>query len=453
MAPSRPLRRPLAMLAVLTCIALAWSPAPAAAGWARARPTALAPGDADSALPRLPSRPVAATGSRIKWSDVPRRHWARTAIDYVGSLNDWMRDYPQNADRTYPFAPDTLESRGLFARAVVLAFAPDQPVDAGIAFPDLPSTDPLYAYAAVAVQNGWMTADPSGNFLPNDPVTTVVVHRALVLALGLGDLAQGLDAIHRRNGTTFDTPPDFGTLVVGMRIGLRYNHSDESLDVGPNTELSRAEVAWSLYRAATMPSWMPQELARYATITLPNLGPARRRIVQFGIQYVGYPYVYAGEWDAPSPSGYCCGWQPVGGFDCSGITWWVMKAAASGWDNVPPRDYRGWSLPERSSADMAAATTDPVAFEDLKPGDLMFYDGDGNGVVDHVDVYIGDGWAIDSSGSLGGVTILDVASGWYRDHFVFGRRLLGQPPSTARPSLSPPITSPAPAPARRAPRG
>ncbi len=431
MAPSRPQRRWLALLALLACAVLAWSSVPAGAGWANARQSPPTSGDTDSALPRLAPRPTATRGSRIRWSDVPRRHWARTAIDYVGSANDWMRDFPQNQDGTYPFAPDALESRGLFARAVVLAFASDQPADPSVTFPDLPSTDPLYAYAAVAVQNGWMTTDPSGNFLPNDPVTTAMVHRALVLALGLGDLAQGLDAIHMRNGTRFDPPPGFGTLAVGMAIGLRYNHSDESLDVGPDTELSRAEVAWSLYRAATMPSWMPGELAGYATITLPNLGPARRRIVQFGIQYVGYPYVYAGEWDAPTAAGYCCGAQPVGGFDCSGITWWVMKAAAGGWDNVPPRDYRGWSLPERSSADMAATTPVPIAFEDLKPGDLMFYDGDGNGVVDHVDVYIGNGWAIDSSGSLAGVTILNVASGWYRDHFVYGRRLIGQPPSTA----------------------
>ena len=27
----------------------------------------------------------------------------------------------------------------------------------------------------------------------------------------------------------------------------------------------------------------------------------------------------------------------------------------------------------------------------------MFYDGDGNGVVDHVDVYIGNGWSLISS--------------------------------------------------------
>ena len=64
-------------------------------------------------------------------------------------------------------------------------------------------------------------------------------------------------------------------------------------------------------------------------------------------------------------------------------------------------------------------------FRDVRPGDLMFYDGSGDGVVDHVDVAIGGGWALDSSGTAGGVTIVNVTSGWYRDNFVHARRLIG----------------------------
>ena len=36
----------------------------------------------------------------------------------------------------------------------------------------------------------------------------------------------------------------------------------------------------------------------------------------------------------------------------------------------------------------------------------MFYDGDGDGTVDHVDTYIGNGFALDSSSTPGGVTIM-----------------------------------------------
>jgi hypothetical protein len=31
----------------------------------------------------------------IKWSDVPRGHWARRAIDHVAAAHAWMRDFNQ----------------------------------------------------------------------------------------------------------------------------------------------------------------------------------------------------------------------------------------------------------------------------------------------------------------------------------------------------------------------
>jgi cell wall-associated NlpC family hydrolase len=76
---------------------------------------------------------------------------------------------------------------------------------------------------------------------------------------------------------------------------------------------------------------------------------------------------------------------------------------------------------------MARMTKVKLRFADLLPGDLLFYDGDGNGVVDHVDVYVGNGWALDSSSSVGGVTLMWVKTGWYRQHFVHGRRVLPAP--------------------------
>jgi cell wall-associated NlpC family hydrolase len=73
---------------------------------------------------------------------------------------------------------------------------------------------------------------------------------------------------------------------------------------------------------------------------------------------------------------------------------------------------------------MATGTAHKLAFRDLRPGDIAFYDGDLDGVVDHADTYVGNGFALDSSSTPGGVTIMWVASGWYREHFVWGRRLL-----------------------------
>ncbi len=419
MMPSRPLRRSIAVLVLVSSLL-----ASQAAVRAADRSPVLG-GEAGSGPPAWSAARNLARVDGLTWSDVPKDHWAGKAIDHVAGLNDWMRDFRATPDGAYPFRPDALESRRLFARSVVRALAPEAVPDPKLEFPDLPATDRFFPFANVAVTSGWLRTDADGGFLPAEPVTMRDVHRTLVLALGFGDLAAGADALHLRNGTPIEVPQDFGTTLLGMKLGLRFNHGDEALDVpGPDAPLSRAEVAWSLYRAATAPEWMASWLAPYADMELPNLGPKMRRVASFAVRYVGYPYVWGGEWAEPGPPGYCCGYQPIGGFDCSGITWWVMKMAGDGWDNSPPRDYRGWDLPQRSSSQMAAVGG-RVAWDELRPGDLLFYDGDGDGTVDHVNTYLGNGWAVDSGGSNAGVTLTYVAGNWYEEHFVKGRRILG----------------------------
>ena len=66
-----------------------------------------------------------------------------------------------------------------------------------------------------------------------------------------------------------------------------------------------------------------------------------------------------------------------------------------------------------------------IHWDEIRPGDLLFYDGDDDGKVDHVDMYVGNGWAIDSGGSNAGVTFTYVSGTWYEDHFVHGRRVIG----------------------------
>jgi cell wall-associated NlpC family hydrolase len=396
----RLLRRPLSTLAFATVLAASW-------------------------LPSVEARAVIHGSNPVLWSDVVAPYvWAKTAIDHVGGTNPWMRDFAANPDGTYPFQPSTIETRKYFARAVVMAFAPTQPVDPTIAFPDLNPSDPFYPYVNVAVQRHWMGTTPSGTFFPDKPVTTTTVHRVLALALGLGPAVKALNHLHTVDGTTFQLPQNFGSLMLGMLLGLRYNNPHASMDVGPTTPLSRAQVAYSLYRATTEPPWqVPNLLSEYQTIELPVLTPIEQQIVQWGVRYVGYPYVYAGEWGLSTPEPSALGGQPVPGFDCSGLTWWLLRANDGGaWNVAPPRPYAGWNIAQRSATDMAKTAT--LSYDQLQPGDMMFYDGSGNGVIDHVDTYIGDGWALDSSSYVAGVTIMWVADGWYRDHFVDGRRVL-----------------------------
>ena len=100
----------------------------------------------------------------------------------------------------------------------------------------------------------------------------------------------------------------------------------------------------------------------------------RQAVVDFALQFEGNPYVYGGT-------------SLTNGADCSGF---VMSVFAS----------FGYSLP-RVAADQCAAST-RKDISQLEPGDLVFY---GNGYIDHVALYIGDGKIIHASGAATGIKI------------------------------------------------
>jgi cell wall-associated NlpC family hydrolase len=425
-------RRGTSLTVVAVALALLFcTPAVAGAGSPAAGSDALA-GDSGSGPKPFPQRTEATRTlgkPAFAWADLDANDgWAMAAINYVGRANDWMRDLPPNPNGTVNFRPDAPERRAYFARAIVRAFVPpaERTTDPSIRFRDFPASRPFSRWANIAVKLGWMSRRPNGNFDPGVTVTTTEVHRALVFAMGMRDVAAELNALSTVNGYRFRKPTNFGSLVLGMRLGLRFNNEvAESQDVGPRTPLPRKQVAYSLWRAATLESWVAPYLRdQYDGIVLPNMGVHRRATVEWGLRFVGYPYVWGGEWGLAGPAPSAFGSQPVPGFDCSGITWWALKANQGSWTVAPPRTYPGWQLAERSSAAMAAVSN-VRRWDNLLVGDMAFYDGDGDRTVDHVDVFVGNGWAIDSSSSVGGVSLMWVGPGsWYRDHYVRGRRVV-----------------------------
>jgi cell wall-associated NlpC family hydrolase len=426
------LRRRLTSVALLTLlVTLVQS---FAAVTAQATPPSWTDGETGSGPAPFPahvSRSERALVPTASWSDLGSDdRWARDAIDHVAGTYDWMRDIPPDENGNWRFRPDAFETRQRWARALVRAFARDEEPDPSITFTDLDPSDPFHRWAAVAVQHGWMARGSGDRFRPSDIVTSRSIHRSLVRVLGMGPTAAALDHLSTTDGYEFATPGSFGVNLLAMRLGLRFNNRvDESQDVAPSSKLRRKQAAWSLYRATTLESWVVPYLEdQYADMTLPRMSAGRRSIVDWGVRYVGYPYIWAGEWgfDSPAPSAF--GGQPGPGFDCSGLSWWALRADDDVyWDISPPRPYGGWPLPQRTSAEMARMTHVELHYADLLPGDLMFYDGDEDGVVDHVDVFVGNGWSLDSSSSVGGVTLMWVKSGWYREHFVHGRRVLPAP--------------------------
>jgi cell wall-associated NlpC family hydrolase len=367
---------------------------------------------------------ASSTAARAAFSDVPARYWAATSIKAVAQDQAWMQDYG-----TSTFRPEELLRRRHLAKAVVMAFAPTQAADPALTFSDLPAGDPSYRYANVAVKRGWMAA-PNGQFAPDGTVSKLDLDRALVRALGLGAEIQGLDAIRTADGAPLAHPNGFAELVLALQLGLHYNHptSSEARELLPSSPVRRADAAHALWRAwSARGTSKITGLARFRSVVLPAMTPTRRRVIQFALAYAGYPYLYAGEWHTKTPRRYCCGAQPQGGFDCSGFAWWVLRKPGDGWNNTAVRPYVGWRLAERASRYMARATKTRLGLKGTRPTDLMLFDGDGGKRwqgVDHAGISLGGGWMIHSSSGRDGVSIDWVRKGWYRDHFVWSRRVV-----------------------------
>ena len=107
------------------------------------------------------------------------------------------------------------------------------------------------------------------------------------------------------------------------------------------------------------------------------------------MSYLGTPYVWGGA--AP------------GGFDCSGL---VMYSFAQ----------LGISLPHSSYAQFNYGV--PVAYSDLQPGDLVFFDGLG-----HVGLYIGGGEYVDAPYTGAVVRVDSLNDGWAVSHYSGARRI------------------------------
>lgn len=102
----------------------------------------------------------------------------------------------------------------------------------------------------------------------------------------------------------------------------------------------------------------------------------RQAVVDFALQFEGNPYVYGGT-------------SLTNGADCSGF---VMSVFAN----------FGYSLPRVAAAQCEASAKKDIS--QLEPGDLVFY---GNGYIDHVALYIGNGKIIHASGAATGIKISD----------------------------------------------
>jgi len=111
-------------------------------------------------------------------------------------------------------------------------------------------------------------------------------------------------------------------------------------------------------------------------------------------QYLGVKYQWGGS-------------TPKTGFDCSGFVSYVFG-------------QNGIILPRVSGDQYTVGTK--VAYDDLQPGDLVFFSLVSSGAISHVGIYLGDGQFINASSSKG-VTVYVIGPYW-KSHYVGACRVL-----------------------------
>ena len=123
-------------------------------------------------------------------------------------------------------------------------------------------------------------------------------------------------------------------------------------------------------------------------------GDSRGRgdLISYAYNFIGKPYV----WGAEGPKS----------FDCSGFTKYVYNAFGI---NLP--HYTGAQIGEGSS----------VARDNLKQGDLIFFNTDGP--VSHVGIYVGDGEFIHASSGSRKVTVSNLGQSYYTSRYAGARRI------------------------------
>jgi len=316
----------------------------------------------------------------------------------------------------------------------------------GTAWNDVAADDPQGAAAKRAVERGWLAA-PGGAVALDAPLIGRDANQAWTLGLGMGRAVSRLGQFRDGAGRRFVLPDGFATSITAREAGLRRNYpaSDDALERHDSQPIRLADLVLMAARGrAIRRGGLPSSVRALQAFRIPAVDPMFVPTVQRTLALVGNPYVWGGEWtDRNSPLDP----QAAGGFDCSGIVWYVWTTgdrAAEAAINMPSgRTTYTMNVGKRGKR---------IAWQAARAGDLVFFGGSGRRTpmnqASHMSISLGNKWIIHSSGGRGGVSI-----SWLPTYWPSGlmnarsfRVSDTTPPAKDQPTTTPtPVTTPEPA--------
>jgi len=131
---------------------------------------------------------------------------------------------------------------------------------------------------------------------------------------------------------------------------------------------------------------------------IPNLPatPTGARIVSIAQAQVGARYSWAGV-------------SPAAGFDCSGLVYYVFNTV-------------GYSVPRTLEEQFASGRR--VRLEELRPGDILFYENTYIPGLSHNGIYVGDGKFVHAVDESTGVAITPMNAAYWEQRYVGAVRVV-----------------------------
>jgi cell wall-associated NlpC family hydrolase len=255
---------------------------------------------------------------------------------------------------------------------------------------------------------------------PAEAATMTMLDAELVDGVGLD--AAAAEFSHGARAAGLAIPARFGTEVAARLLGLRIDHParEDYLELLPNDPATRAEAAYSAAQIIHSSGWLVPVVQGLAdTFALPHYSRWQRRILDTAVARIGMPYVWGGTSDGPEVD---FGVAARGGYDCSGFVWRVYKLTRYRNEGDLASRLRG-----RTTYVMSGEVphSELINFQHLQPADVLFFGPRGPrsspSQVDHMGIYLGNGWFIQSSDH--GVAIAQL-TGYYRHEFAWARRPL-----------------------------